>query len=122
MLIRRSVLALALSFSLAGPTSAAESFLPFDPNRPLDGVVRPDDVAVLFDYLREAYSATLEGREPPRSDALQRRADAIGEELKLRGNVAGILLLNALERSVKELLREPSPRQTLPPYPPAGRL
>ena len=120
--IRHTAAAFALSLSLASPGSAADSFLPFDPNRPLEGVVRPDDVAVLFDYLREAYTATLEGREPPRGDAVQRRAEAIGEELKLRGNVVGILLLNALEKSVKELLRESSPRQTLPPYPPAGRL
>ena len=122
MVIRRAVLVLALGFSFAGAASAAESFLPFDPNRPLEGVVRPDDVSVLFDYLREAYTATLEGREPPRGDALQRRAEAIGEEIRLRGNVAGILLLNVLEKSVKEILRESSQRPALQSYPPAGRL
>ena len=96
--------------------------LPFDPDRPLHGIVRPDDVGAVFDYLRDAYGAALEGREAPRSEALEKRADAIGEELKLRGRVAGVLLLNALEKQLKEVLREPPARYPPPAVPPNTRM
>ena len=116
----RNAIILVVLAALAGPAAAADSMLPFDPDRPLHGIVRPDDVGAAFDYLREAYTAALEGREAPRSEALERRADAIGEELKLRGRVAGVLLLNALEKQLKEVLREPPARSPLPPAVPPG--
>lgn len=122
MRMRTSSIGLLVLAALAGPAAAGDSMLPFDPERPLHGIVRPDDVGAFFDYLRDAYGAALEGREAPRSEALERRADAIGEELRLRGRVAGVLLLNALETQVKELLREPPARYPPPAMPPSTRM
>ena len=120
---RISATLLAALAALAGPAAAGDSILPFDPDRPLHGIVRQDDVGAVFDYLRDAYTAALEGREGPRTEALERRAEAIGEELTLRGRVAGVLLLNALEKQLKEVLREPPARYPLPPaVPPNTRL
>ena len=120
--IRQRAIGVIVGAAFAGPVCAVDSMLPFDPDRPLHGIVRPDDVGAVFDYLRDAYTAALEGREAPRSEALEKRADAISEELKLRGRVAGVLLLNALEAQLKELLREPPARYPLPTVPPNTRM
>ena len=81
--MRHTVTAIILCAACAAP-AAAESPLPFDPKRPLEGIVRPDDVSVFFDYLRGAYAAALDGTPLPDSEPVQRRAEAVGEELKLR--------------------------------------
>jgi hypothetical protein len=98
-----------LALALAGPAYAdnsedrhgpiAESFL--------SGLVNEQDVALVFDYLRESMSATLQGQEPPPpSDRLVRRAEVLQEEAARRGAVAARALLDEIERSIRESLRE----------------
>jgi len=98
-----------LGFALAAPAYAersedrlgpiAESFL--------GGLVNEQDLALVFDYLRESMGATLQGQEaPPPSDRLVQRAEVLKEEAARRGAVAARALLDEIERSIRESLRE----------------
>ena len=94
---------------LAMPASAsAESFAP---DAFLEGLVQESDIALAFSYFREALSAAMRGREVSPPYQLQQRGMAIGEELKRRGAVAGEMLLDEIERGVREEFRRP---RTLP--------
>ena len=83
------------------------------------GVVQEQDVSLFFSYLREALSAAVAGREPPPAEPLIERADAIGNELARRGVMTGWAVLDAIEKSVRESLRD-TPR--LPPASPLQRM
>ena len=111
-----------LGLALAGPAYAdtaedrpgptAESFL--------SGLVNEEDVALVFDYLRDAVGATLQGQEPPPPpERLVRRGEVLREEAARRGAVAARALLDEIERSIRESLRERSQRP--PPSSPAQR-
>jgi hypothetical protein len=87
------------------------------------GLAREEDVSLLFDYLRLALVAAVEGREaPPVPEALRGRAEAMGEALKARGALAALALLATLERRAKQALRDDAPRPALPPTQPFTRL
>ena len=107
--MRRSLIAGLTALTLSAPVAAAGEG---DSSRaPADGlfagIVQERDVALAFDYLRDAVSAAVEGREPPRADELTQRAEAIGEDMKRRGAAAARAVLDAIERSVVEGMREP---------------
>jgi len=120
----RSILAVALLMvAAAAPARAGERPDPLAQLEPLlasgelfRGVIREDDVALLFAHLRAALLASAEGREAPVPEAINRRAEAIAAELKARGALAGLLLLTALEASARQAVREglaapaPAPR------------
>ena len=105
---------------LLGVTCA--SVYAHDPRYPMPesifgGIVQERDVGLVFGYLRESLSAAIEGREAAPPDELARRAESIGEELKRRGAAAARDVLDTIERSVREGVREQpqsSPR-ALPP-------
>lgn len=78
------------------------------------GVVREEDVTLLFDHLRAAMLAASQGREaPPPPEAIARRGEEIAAELKVRGTAASLLLLNAFEsvarQAVRDILAAPPP-------------
>jgi hypothetical protein len=109
-----------LGLALALPVQAGERPDPFaqlesllDPKTLLQGVVREEDVSLLFAHLRAALLAASEGREAPLPQELNQRAEAIGAELKARGLLTGLLLLTALEafarQSVRDALASPAP-------------
>lgn len=75
----------------------------------LRGVIREEDVSLLFDYLRLALDAAMAGKEAPPPEALERRAEAIASELQRRGALAGMLMLSMIEKRVKEALRDTPP-------------
>jgi hypothetical protein len=90
-----------------------------DPEVLLKGAVSERDVSLLFAYLRSALLAAVEGREAPAPEELQRRAETLGNELKLRSALAAWVLLDALEVTANEALRgPPAPRLALPPITP----
>ena len=72
----------------------------------LGGLIQEQDVTLVFDYLRDALKAGMQGRqvEPPKE--LTQRAEAIGEELKARGATAAREAIDAIEDAVRESLRE----------------
>jgi hypothetical protein len=76
-------------------------------------VVRDEDVSLLFAHLRTALLAASEGREAPVPEELNRRAEAIGAELRARGLLTGLLFLTAFEafarQTVRDALANPAP-------------
>jgi hypothetical protein len=76
---------------------AAESFM--------RGLVQEEDVGLVFGYLREALAAAAAGREAPPPDRVMQRAEAIQQEAARRGVIAGRVLLDALEQSVRDMVR-----------------
>ena len=120
MVLRRMIVTVAASFTLLSASALAADKDPFsqletllDPKVLLKGVVREDDVSLLFAHLRTALLAAVEGKQPPAPAELNQRAEAIGNELKLRGTLMGLLLLTAFEaaarQAVRETLAEPAP-------------
>lgn len=112
----------ALGAALAAPAHAQQQKT--DPFAQLDallnsgvlvrGVVREEDVTLLFDHLRAAILAASQGREaPPPPEAISRRGEEIAAELKVRGTAASLLLLNAFEsvtrQAVRDILAAPPP-------------
>lgn len=103
---------------LSSAVQAAEPApAPPDPRQLLGGLVAEDDVALLFAHLRESLRAAAEGREPPPvPEALNRRLEAAGSELRLRGLDAALILTRFVEHAVRGAVRELAP----PPAPPAA--
>ncbi|MBI3041309.1 MAG: hypothetical protein HYY78_00575 [Betaproteobacteria bacterium] len=113
MRARQWIAAALLGLACAAPAQAGdppdafariESLL--DPRVLFQGVVREEDVSLLFAHLRAALIAAQEGREAPPPEALNQRAEAIAAELKTRGTLAGLLLLTAFEAAARQAMRE----------------
>lgn len=105
-----AVLLLSLAAALpaaAGDTKEADPFARIDPALFFQGVLMERDVALLFDHLRLSLAAAAAGQEAPPAPELEQRAAAIGDELRLRGTLFGLVMLNALEARAKEALRPP---------------
>jgi hypothetical protein len=113
MRVRHWIAAALIGLACAAPAHAeqkSDSFAQIEsllnPKFLLQGVIRDEDVALLFAHLRAALLASYEGREAPPPDALNQRAEAIGNELRARGALAGLLLLMAFEAAAKQAVRE----------------
>jgi hypothetical protein len=107
--MRGIAIALTLFFALCAPAHAGDADEPFAAAAGsfVHGLVQEEDIGLVFGYLREALSAAAEGRDAPVPDTLARRAEAIGERAKQRAVVAGRVLLDVLEASVREIFRDP---------------
>ena len=114
-----------LGLALAAPAQAEQKTT--DPFAQLDalmrsgalvrGVVREEDVTLLFDHLRATILAASQGREaPPPPEALGRRGEEIATEVKVRGTAASLLMLNAFEAVAGQVVRD-----VLAAPPPAAR-
>ena len=117
MCFRYTITAALLALSLQAPAFAADKdpLARLDPEVLFKGAISESDVSLLFAYLRSTLIAAAEGREAPASEELNQRAEALGNEFKMRGALAAFALLNALEASAKEILRGPAtPRPALP--------
>ena len=111
----------ALGAALAAPAHAEQKTDPFAQLEALlnsgalvRGVVREEDVTLLFDHIRASILAASQGREaPPPPEAIARRGEEIGTELKVRGTAASLILLNAFEtvmrQAVRDILAAPPP-------------
>lgn len=113
MRARQCIAMVLLGLACAAPAHAGEKpdpyariEAPLNPGVLLQGVVREEDVSLLFAHLRAALLASYEGREAPPPEQLNRRAAAIAAELKTRGTLAGLLLLVAFEVAARQALRE----------------
>ena len=114
----------ALGAALAAPAHADQKSDPFTQLEALlnsgalvRGVVREEDVTLLFDHIRASILAASQGREaPPPPEAIARRGEEIATEVKVRGTAASLLLLNAFESVARQVVRDlagvppPAPR------------
>jgi hypothetical protein len=107
-----------IAFALLGfaLTASAHSAGPQERQPLLGGIVQERDVALVFDYLREALSAAADGREIAPPEELTQRAEAIGAEVKRRGADAARALIDAVEASMREGMREPRRPLSSSPY------
>jgi hypothetical protein len=105
--MRRHIAATLISLSLCASAHAADDPLGAAVGAIAQGLVQESDVGLVFDYLREAFDGALQGREVSPPEALARRAEAIAEEAKHRGALAGRALIDAIERSIRESMRTP---------------
>lgn len=121
--MRRYCTAVAFCLASAGAAAAppAQPRDMLDPRVLLGGLVEEAQVSALFDYLRNALIAAAEGGEGPVPEFLRRELDRIDAEVKLRGTLAGLLLLKELEAQVKALLKAPPSTGTPVPTPPQVR-
>src|SRR6185295_2921687 len=108
-----SIAASVLMLGLAAPACAQEKPDPvvrieqlLDPKVLFQGVVREEDLSLLFAHLRAALLASYQGREAPSPEELNRRIEVISGELRSRGALAGLLLLTAFEVAARQALRE----------------
>lgn len=105
VLLLAATLALPARAAGSDPLAALEPLL--TPRALLGGVVREQDVSLFFDHVRATMLAAAEGREaPPPPEELLRRLESAGGELRLRGTLIGLALSHALERSIRDVLRE----------------
>lgn len=130
MKLRHLLCMAVVGLTLSLPAAANESD-PFDkletlinPETLFRGVIREDDVSLLFKHVRESIAASARGEEAPNSEEFNKRTEAIGREMAVRGGVLLGVLLNAIEETAKQVIREEFgvgaprsvPRQKLP-YP-----
>lgn len=125
----RWTLVVFVALAMAAPVraqSAPELLSPFDarlieslisPRALLGEVVTERDLDLVLAHVKATLLAAAAGREPPPpSDELNRRAEAIGKALQTRGTLAALVLLDALEASARQRLRElKKQHQLLPP-------
>lgn len=107
----RHLLCASLAGMLISLPAAAND--PFDkleaminPETLFRGVIREDDVSLLFQHIRESIAASVRGEEAQESEALRKRAEAISRELAARGGVILGALLTAFEETAKQVIRE----------------
>jgi hypothetical protein len=119
-MLQRTLLILVLGTMVPVTAQAAE---PVPPARAetvppelrmlLGGLVTENDVSQLFAHLRAAMRASAEGRQPPPfPEALAKRMETAGNELQLRGLIAGMALTHFVERAVRDAVRELAPPPT----------
>lgn len=85
------------------------------------GLLREDDVSLLFRHLRESIAAAARGEEAEPSEAIKRRAEQIQREAAVRGALFASAVLSALEQAARDAIREgmrEPPRRTPPQWPP----
>lgn len=104
--MKQIVVAGLMLLGLAASAHAEDPRFPL-PEALLGGIVQETDVALIFGYAREAFSAAIEGREAPPPEALSQRAEVIGGELKRRGAAAGRAIIDVIESAVRGAMREP---------------
>ncbi len=111
-----AVVAMAVPATLPAHAQSEVPDQPFDSlsaQALLKGVIRDDDVTLLFEHLRESMAAAARGEEARPSEALKRRAGQIQRDLSVRGTALMGALLSTLEaetrRALRDALREPAP-------------
>ncbi len=114
-----SLSALPVTANDKDPFDKIESMI--NPETLLRGVIREDDVSLLFQRIRESIAASVRGEEAQESEAFKKRSETISRELSTRGGVLLGALLTAFEATAKQIIREEfgaaAPRSTPHPTP-----
>ncbi len=112
MKLRRFLYVAVAGLTLNLPVSASETD-PFDkvestinPEALFRGVIREDDVSLLFRHIRQSIAAAARGEEVRDSEELMQRQEVIAHEIALRSSVVADALLNAFEAAARQAVRE----------------
>lgn len=107
MVLGAAVAGMALSQPVAAQErDPFERFDAINPELLFKGIIREDDVSLLFRHVRESMAASARGEEPRESEAIARRTEEIQREVAARGSVLAGVLLSALESAAKQMVRE----------------
>jgi hypothetical protein len=69
--------------------------------------IRDEDVGAFFSFLRQTMDAAAAGKPPPElPPELTRRAEEVGRQMQREGAEAARILLDEMEREVRQMLRE----------------
>lgn len=118
-----TVVSLGLSFSVSAQSKDPfDAFEAINPEVLFKGIIREDDVTLLFRHLRESMAASARGEEAQPSEAMQRRTDQIQREIAVRGSVLVSMLLTAFEQAAKQAVREGLGEFSGKPAMPRGRV
>lgn len=91
----------------AAPAGADAIERKFDPEGMILRNIREEDVGAFFTFLRQSLDAAAEGKKPPELPPdLTKRAEEIGRQMKREGTEASRILLDEMEREMREMLRE----------------
>lgn len=108
----RPLLCIAAATLALSQSVAAHANDPFDrleainPEALFKGVIREDDVTMLFSHLRQSMAASARGEEAVPSEAMQRRTEQVQRDIAARGSVLLGVLLSAFESAAKQAVRE----------------
>lgn len=90
-----------------------------NPEALFKGIIREDDVSLLFRHLRESIAASARGEEAEPSEAMKRRQAQIQREIATRGALFASAMLSAFEQAARDAVREGMrdlPRRTPPKW------
>jgi hypothetical protein len=105
---------LAAAGALSGPVRADEPPPPVDLER-FRNMVKPADVDLFFNYLRDAMKAGMAGKTPPPPPPqLSHRAQELSESLRHEGAATMDQMLEMFRQEMKKSLPPPAPPQAPP--------
>jgi len=105
---------LAAAGALSGPVLAEEPSPAPDLER-FRSMVKPADVDLLFNYLRDSVKAGMEGKAPPvPPPQLSQRARELAESMRQEGATTMDQMLEMIKQEMKKSLPPPAP-STMPP-------
>jgi hypothetical protein len=114
MKMKHAFAMLAAAGALAGPVRAEEPYPVPDMER-FRSMVKPADVDLFFNYLRDAVKAGMEGKTPPPPPPqLSERARELAESFHQEGAVTLDQMLEMIRQEMKKSLPPPAPRSTPP--------
>ncbi|HYP67158.1 MAG TPA: hypothetical protein VEP67_02780 [Thiobacillaceae bacterium] len=103
---------LAAAGALSGPVKAQEPSPPPDLER-FRALVKPADVDLFFNYLRDSVKAGMEGRAPPPPPPqLSQRARELAESFRQEGAMTLDQMLEMIRQEMKKSLPPPEPSAT----------
>ncbi|MBA2352123.1 MAG: hypothetical protein ACR2FI_04965 [Burkholderiales bacterium] len=83
-------------------TTMAQIAQLLSPESLLRGQITEDDVTEIFAILRSG----MLGKPAEPSEQLRKKLEMLGQRMKVRGAIAGMLFMDELERATKEMVRE----------------
>lgn len=83
-------------------TTMAQIAQLLSPESLLRGQITEDDVTEIFTILRSG----MLGKQVEPSEQLKKKLEVLGQRMKIRGAIAGMLFMDELERAAKEMVRE----------------
>ena len=93
--------------ALAGDRDPFEKLDAINPEVLFKGIIREDDISMLFKHLRESMAASARGEQAPEpSDAFNRRAEVVQREMAARDGVLMGIMLSAFEAAAQQIVRE----------------
>jgi hypothetical protein len=108
MKLHRALAVVAAMSMIAGPVFAEGAVPPLGADQ-LRSQVKPADVDLFFNYMRDAVKAAMEGKEPPPPPPqLSKRARELSDTFRQQGAATMDQMLQQFQEELKKSLQEKS--------------